>query len=92
MGAKGLQLFLTSSSQAGETFLAELKGISNNKSRYPRNPRPATRAADRRVAGPTAEYERKARKCDTEYCGTVSGQVGPVLAKLQFFGGFCFAK
>ena len=41
-----------------ETFLAELKGISSNKSRYPRNPRPATR----RAAGLTPEYERKARK------------------------------
>ena len=78
-----------------ETFLAELKGISSNKSRYPRNPRPATRAVDRRAAGLTAEYERKARKCDTEYCGTVPGQVGPVLAKLQSYGevtGFCFGK
>ena len=65
-----------------ETFLAELKGISSNKSRYPRHPRPATRAVDRRAAGLTAEYERKARKCDTEHCGTVPGQVGPVLAKL----------
>ena len=31
-----------------ETFLAELKGISSNKSRYPRNPRSAIRAVDRR--------------------------------------------
>ena len=75
--------------------MAELKSVSSNKSRYPRNPRPATRAVDRRAAGLTVEYERKARKCDTEYCGTVPGQVGPVLAKLQSFGevtGFCFGK
>ena len=78
-----------------ETFLAELKGISSNKSRYPRNPRLATRAVDRRAAGLTAEYERKARKGDEEYCGTPEGEVGPILSKLQSFGeitGFCFGK
>ena len=82
--------------EAGEeAFLAEIKCISSNKSRYPRNPRPATRAVDRRAAGLTAEYERKAKKCDRDYCGTAPGEVGPVLAKLQSFGevtGFCFGK
>ena len=76
-------------------FLAELKGISSNESRYPRNPRPAARAVDRRAAGLTAEYERKARKCDTNYSGTQAGNVGPVLARLQSFGevtGYCFGK
>ena len=82
--------------EAGEeSFLAELKGISSNKTRYPRNPRPATRAVDRRAAGLTADYERIARKADEEYCGTPKGEVGPVLSKLQSFGeitGFCFGK
>ena len=44
------------------------------------------RSVDWRAAGPTAEYERKTKKCDMEYCGTVPGQVGPALAKLQSFG------
>ena len=75
--------------------MAELKGISSNESRYPRNPRPAARAVDRRAAGLTAEYERKARKCDTNYCGTEFGDVGPVIARLHSFGDvtvYCFGK
>ena len=78
-----------------KSFLAELKGLSSNETRYPRNPRPDTRAVDRRADGLTADYERKARKCDRDYSGTVEGQVGPVLARLQSYGdvaGFCFGK
>ena len=40
---------------------------------YPRNPRPAKKSLDRRAGGLTAEYDRKARECNTEYCGTEPG-------------------
>ena len=79
----------------GSIFFAELKGLSSNKTRYPRNPRPTIRAVDRRADGLTSEYERKARNCDSQYCGTQPGQVGPVLAKIQSFGevtGLVFGK
>ena len=98
-GGKGRELFpifkLLGREAGEEAFLAEIKCLSSNKSRNPRNSRPATRAVDRRAAGLTAEYERKAKKCDRDYCGTAPGEVGPVLAKLQSFGevtGFCFGK
>ena len=84
--------------RAGEekrSFLVEFKGISCNKSWYPRTHRPATRAVDRRAVGLTDAYERKENKCDNVNCGTEVGQVVTVLAKLNLFGkvtGLCFGK
>ena len=44
--------------------LADLKFLSCNTSRYPRNPRPQIRAVDRRAAGLTSEYGRKFKSVD----------------------------
>ena len=71
----------------------------------PRNPRPrnGVRAVDRRAAGLTADYLRKAKNTDQGYCGTPQapqdgeGQVprviGPVEQRLISYGevkGWCF--
>lgn len=66
--------------------LADLKFLSCNTTRYPRNPRPQLRAVDRRAAGLTAEYARKAKSVDMEFCGVPRGEQGPVLRHLQSYG------
>ena len=93
--------------RGGEEQLCELKIMSASRSRYPRNPLPrdGVRAVDRRAAGLTADYLRKARNVDQQYCGTPAppapgprGQqqpraIGPVERHLLEFGevkGWCF--
>ena len=92
--------------RGGEDQLCELKIMSASRSRYPRNPLPrdGVRAVDRRAAGLTADYLRKARNVDQQYCGTPApapgprGQqqpraIGPVERRLLGFGevhGWCF--
>ena len=66
--------------------LADLKYLSCNISRYPRNPKPQSRAVDRRAAGLTAEYSRKAKAVDHEYCGVPRDTQGPILRHLQSYG------
>ena len=75
--------------------------------RYPRNPLPRdrVRAVDRRAAGLTADYLRKARNVDQQYCGTPAPPplgpgnqqqpmaIGPVERRLLELGeveGWCF--
>ena len=99
--------FKLAGERGGEETLCELKLMSASVSRYPRNPRPRNevRAVDRRADGLTAEYMRKARNVDQQYCGTpapppiLPGRlqqprvVGPVERRLQQFGqvhGWCF--
>ena len=69
--------------------------MSASRSRYPRNPLPrdGMRAVDRRAAGLTADYLRKARNVDQQYCGTpVPGNqqqprvIGPVERRWLEFG------
>ena len=93
--------------RGGEETLCELKAMSASVSRYPRNPLPrdGVRPVDRRAAGLTADYLRKARSVDQQYCGTPppppplpGGQeqprvIGPVERRLLQFGevrGWCF--
>ena len=93
--------------RGGEEQLCELKVMSASRSRYPRNPLPrdGVRAVDRRAAGLTADYLRKAKNVDQQYCGTPApppagpgGQqqpraIGPVERRLLEFGevqGWCF--
>ena len=88
--------------RGGEDQLCELKIMSASRSRYPRNPLPrdGVRAVDRRAAGLTADYLRKARNVDQQYCGTPAPGnqqqprvIGPVERRLLEFGevhGWCF--
>ena len=100
--------FRVEGERGGEDQLCELKVISASRSRYPRNPQPrdGVRAVDRRAAGLTAEYLRKARQVDQQFCGTpappplIQGTqqqqaraIGPVERRLLQFGevqGWCF--
>ena len=99
--------FRVEGERGGEDQLCELKVISASRSRYPRNPQPrdGIRAVDRRAAGLTGEYLRKARQVDQQFCGTPAppppvpgGQqqprpIGPVERRLLQFGevrGWCF--
>ena len=89
--------------RGGEDQLCELKIMSASRSRYPRNPLPrdGVRAVDRRAAGLTSDYLRKARNVDQQYCGTPAAPrnqqqprvIGPVERRLLEFGevqGWCF--
>ena len=99
--------FKLAGERGGEETLCELKLMSASVSRYPRNPRPrdGVRAVDRRAEGLTAEYMRKARNVDQQYCGTPAPPprppggplqprvIGPVESRLVQYGqvhGWCF--
>ena len=79
--------------------------MSNRGSKKNPQPRDGVRPVDRRAAGLTADYLRKARNVDQQYCGTPppppaqpGGQeqpraIGPVERRLLQFGevrGWCF--
>ena len=68
--------------------LHELKIISSSKTRYNphRQGQEAMRAVDKRANELNAEYIKKARNTDQQYCGTVRGTTGPVETKLGTLG------
>ena len=68
--------------------LHELKIISSSKTRYnpQRQGQEAVRAVDKRANELNAEYIKKARNTDQQYCGTSRGTSGPVETKLGTLG------
>ena len=94
--------FKVEGERGGQDILCELKAMSASRSWYPRNPMPRdqVRAVDRRAAGLTASYLRKARQVDQQFCGTPppplpppNGQqqlqprvIGPVERRLLQYG------
>merc|ERR1719319_1349298 len=65
--------------------LAEIKAISAEPTRYPRGNR--DKAVDRRARALYGEYRRALGKLDTKYLGTLEGQTGPLVARLEHLVG-----
>ena len=64
--------------------LAELKFVSAGVTWYPRGGQ--GRGTDRRAGLLQAEYKRKLAKYDQKYHGTVPGQAGPLVRRLEGYG------
>ena len=64
--------------------LAELKFIGAGVTWYPRGVQ--GRGTDRRAGGLQSEYKRKLAKYDQRYHGTVPGQSGPLVQRLDGYG------
>ena len=63
--------------------LAELKTVTFCQSyHFPEAPK---RGVELRADSLPAEYLRKARNCDLDFCGTAPGTIGPVEAKLRSY-------
>ena len=66
--------------------LLELKTLHYGTSTYSHSLENRCSAVSRRAGAIPTEYVDKAKNVDTQYCGTPSGQHGPVLQKLLSFG------
>ena len=66
-------------------LLVELKALHYGSATYPQRAAARCNAVARRAGALPAEYARKARQIDQQYCGTARGQVGPMAAKLLTF-------
>ena len=67
--------------------LFELKALHHGSSTYPQD-LADTRggAVNRRAAGLPSQTVAKAKRLDTQLCGTSDGETGPVVRRLQAFG------
>ena len=68
--------------------LGALKAMSTGVTRYP--PGRTEKQADRRGRELPASYRRPLERLDQEYRGTLPGEKGPLVAKLQGFGDFLY--